>query len=92
MNEKTVTNSFPMIRIASVLDTLSGSMYFSTMDLKSAFFQVNLNEQSRPLTAFATEDGLYEFNRLMNLAYVIARPHFKEFCNTSSEILPGRHA
>ena len=45
--------NFP--RIDDTLDALSGSKYYSTIDLKSGFWQVNLNKDDRPKTAFAIQ-------------------------------------
>ena len=37
---------------------------FSTLDLAKGYWQVPLSEFARPITAFVTADGLYEFNVL----------------------------
>ena len=42
---------------------------FTTLDLFSGFYQIELDEESKHKTAFITHQGLYEFNRLpMGLA------------------------
>ena len=38
------------------------AQYFSALDFPSGYFQVSLDDESRPLTAFITQGGLYEFN------------------------------
>lgn len=38
--------------------------YGSTLDLRSGYWQVKLDEESKELTAFSTPDGHYEFLRL----------------------------
>ena len=44
------------------MDTLSGSQWFSTLDLRSGYWQVEVAEEDRQKTAFATpEGGLFEF-------------------------------
>ncbi|UYV64479.1 hypothetical protein LAZ67_3000891 [Cordylochernes scorpioides] len=40
---------------------LAGSSYFSTMDLRSRYWQIEVDEKDREKTAFITPDGLYEF-------------------------------
>ncbi|UYV71739.1 hypothetical protein LAZ67_9000200, partial [Cordylochernes scorpioides] len=49
-------------RIDEVLDTLQGSKYFSAIDLKSGYWQVEVEEKDKEKTAFTTAHGLYEFN------------------------------
>ena len=43
------------------LETLSGSKWFSTLDLLSGYWQVEVEECDRDKTAFVTKKGLYEF-------------------------------
>ncbi|UYV78565.1 K02A2.6-like, partial [Cordylochernes scorpioides] len=49
-------------KIDEVLDTLQGSKYFSVIDLKSGYWQVEVEEKDKEKTAFTTAHGLYEFN------------------------------
>ena len=44
------------------LDCLSESQYISTLDLQSGYWQVEVEENDRPKTAFRTRSGLYEYN------------------------------
>ena len=64
LNDMTIKDSFPLIRIDDALDTLGGSKYFATLDLQSGFWQIMLEEDSKPYTAFITYDNLYEFERM----------------------------
>ncbi len=41
-----------------------GSKFFSTLDLISGYWQIEIDEKDRPKTAFLTEDGHYEYNRM----------------------------
>ena len=43
---------------------MSGSKFFSVLDLNQAYHQVELNEQSRYITTFSTHVGLYRYKRL----------------------------
>ena len=47
--------------VDDILDTLGGSKWFSTLDLKSGYWQVEVDSSSREKTAFTTSEGLYEF-------------------------------
>lgn len=64
LNEQILDDKFPLPNIHDILDSLSGSMYFSHLDLHQGFFQLKLNEQSRPYTAFTTPSGHYQLTRL----------------------------
>ncbi|XP_062557465.1 uncharacterized protein K02A2.6-like [Armigeres subalbatus] len=47
-----------------ILVKLEGAKWFSTIDLASAFFHVELHENSRHLTNFMTEFGMFRYARL----------------------------
>lgn len=64
LNDKIVNDKFPLTRIEDVLDRLGRARYFSTLDMTSSFHQINLHENSRPLTSFSTGSGHYQFKRL----------------------------
>ena len=50
--------------IDDILDSLGDSKYFTTLDLRSGYWQISVDEHDRHKTAFATGNGLYEFNRM----------------------------
>ena len=65
LNKKTIKDSYALPRIEEILDTLSGSKYFSVLDMKSGYHQVEIEEQHKERTAFTVGPlGLWEFNRL----------------------------
>lgn len=64
LNKKTVKNSFPMPVIDDQLDRLSDKVYFTSLDLKSGYYQIPMAEGSKHLTAFVTPDGHYEYTRM----------------------------
>ncbi|KAL5488906.1 hypothetical protein EMCRGX_G017922 [Ephydatia muelleri] len=51
----------PSPRVDDTLDTLGGSKYFTTLDLASGYWQVEVAADDRPKTAFTTPEGLYQF-------------------------------
>lgn len=64
LNAVTVGHAHPLPRIDDILDSLGDSQYFSTLDLKSAYWQIPVDEKDRHKTAFVTQSGLFEFNRM----------------------------
>ena len=62
LNAITKLDEFPLPRIDDSLDLLSGMKYFSTLDLATGYWQVNISPDSREKTALVTHEGLYEFS------------------------------
>ena len=50
--------------IEEVIAELPKAKFFSVLDAKNSFWQINLDENSSKLTTFATPWGRYKFNRL----------------------------
>ena len=55
---------YPLPRVDNTLETLAGSQLFSTLDLISGYWQVEVKPEDREKTAFVTSEGLYEFTVL----------------------------
>ena len=62
VNAVTVKDAFPIPRIDDTLDCLAGAKYFSTLDLKSGYWQVQMEDQDKCKTAFTSPYGLFQFN------------------------------
>ena len=52
LNNRTIKDGHSSPRIEGTLDCLHGAVWFSTLDLKSGYWQVELEEEAKPLTAF----------------------------------------
>eukprot|EP00731_Ephydatia_muelleri_P014390 Em0008g110a len=61
VNTITKRDAYPLPRIDDTLGTLGGSKFFTTMDLASRYWQVEMAPEDRPKTAFSTPEGLYQF-------------------------------
>ena len=64
INKKTVDDKFPLPNITDILDKLGKAQYFTTLDLANGFYQIQMNENDIPKTAFSTDTGHYEYLRM----------------------------
>lgn len=64
LNKKIENDKFPLPCIDEILDALSGAVYFSHLDLYQGYYQVELDKDSRPYTAFTTDRGQFQMTRL----------------------------
>uniref|UniRef100_A0AAG5D2X2 Reverse transcriptase domain-containing protein n=1 Tax=Anopheles atroparvus TaxID=41427 RepID=A0AAG5D2X2_ANOAO len=63
-NRSIIRAPFSMPTLEEILAKLNGASCFSTIDLTSAFFHVELHEDCRHLTNFFAGNGTYRFKRL----------------------------
>ena len=64
LNKYLKLNHYQIPLISEIYTKLAGSKIFSTIDLKSAYNQVPLDEESRNITVISTPIGLYKYNVL----------------------------
>ena len=64
LNSKLKDNKYPLPNLMDLLERLQGSEYFSSIDFRSGFFNLVLDEASRPLTAFSANQKQFHMNRL----------------------------
>lgn len=102
LNRKLIPDKHPLPRMDDILDGLGRAKYFSVIDLHSGFHQIPLNEDSRPLTAFSTDFGMFQwtvvpfginvapasFSRMMTLAFSGLAPN-KAFIYMDDIIIIG---
>ena len=57
LNDQTVKNKYPLLRINDLLDELQGAELFTSLNLQQAYHQVLLKQEDFPQTAFITHQG-----------------------------------
>jgi hypothetical protein len=62
INKVTKVDPYPIPNMEAVLETLAGNHWFSKLDIKAMYWQVLMDEASKPKTAFVVNCGHYEFN------------------------------
>ena len=72
-------------KLEEILPELHNAKIFSKLDLREGYNQILLDEESRPVTAFATHDGVYQYKRLV---YGI-NSAFKSFQNQIELVIMG---
>lgn len=64
LNSQTIKDAYALPNIEETFAALTGSKWFSVMDLKSGYYQVEVDEEDKHKTAFVTPMGFWEFNRM----------------------------
>lgn len=64
LNAQSRFDAYPMLRIKDLLERIGQAPYITTLDLCKGYRQVSLHPSSKPLTAFRTPLGLYQFTVL----------------------------
>ena len=65
LNNRTIKDAYSLPRIEETLDCFNGAKIFTSLDLKSGYWQVEMEEESKPLTAFTVGPlGFFECERM----------------------------
>ena len=65
LNSKTITHAYPIPKVEETLHLLAGSKYFTKLDLRSVYWQVEIREDDKSKTAFHVRAlGFYELSRM----------------------------
>ena len=65
LNSRNKKDAYPIPNMDGILDKLRRAKYISKIDLKNAYFQVELSEKNRQYTAFAVPGSrLWQFKRM----------------------------
>ena len=65
LNARTKKDNYCLPRVEEILDSLNGARYFTRLDLKSGYHQIEIAEEHKERTAFTVGPlGFWEHNRL----------------------------
>ena len=65
LNSRTKKDAYPLPQMQETMESMVGARFFSTMDLKSGFWQVKMAKDSQQYTAFTVGSiAVYEFLRM----------------------------
>src|SRR6201990_1038991 len=64
LNRVTIPQKFPIPNLTDTVFSLHGKNFFSCLDMVKSYYQLDLEKDSRPYTAFSTSQGHYQFRKL----------------------------
>ena len=65
LNDRSVKDAYPLPKISMCLDSLHGARFFSTLDLQSGYWQIEMADKDIPKTTFITKYGLFEYTKML---------------------------
>lgn len=64
LNSRTIPDQYTTPCIEDALNALSGSQWFSVLDLRSGYYQIAMSEEDKEKTAFFCPLGFFQFERM----------------------------
>ena len=64
INKYTYLDAYPLPNVPNIINEVSQYKWFSTLDLRSAYYQVLLLPEEKKYTAFEADGRLYQFKRV----------------------------
>ena len=61
---KTVTDAYPLPRMADCIDSLGDARFFSRLDCNSGYWQIPVDHGDQDKTTFTTHRGTYRYKRM----------------------------
>lgn len=64
-NKAIVRQRYPVLALEDILNDIGRSSWFSTLDVRSSYHQIELDEESKEITNFAPDSRLYRYKWLI---------------------------
>ena len=64
VNMVTKSDAYPIPRIEDYIDDVGNASFVTKMDLLKGYWQVEMTDRAKAISAFVTTDGLYQYNVL----------------------------
>lgn len=64
LNLQTIKDAYALPKLEDTFTALTGSQWFSVLDLKSGYYQIEMEEKDKWKTPFVCPPGFWEFNRM----------------------------
>ena len=64
VNKVSPVEQYPIPKVHEILSSVSGSTHYTKLDLKAAYDQLELDEDSKKYTTINTLKGLYQYNKV----------------------------
>ena len=61
VNSKTIKDSYPLPRLDDIIDSVGNAKYVTKLDLLKGYYQVELTEKAKTISAFVTPFGLFQY-------------------------------
>jgi len=65
LNRKIYSEDYPLPTMDAIFSKLAGAKRFATIDLKDAYWQIEIDDESQKICAINTSKGVYKVKRLM---------------------------
>ena len=90
LNSVTVTEAHPLPQVDVAVDQLSGSVFFSCLDLSSGYWQVELDPEDREKTAFSVGKRLWQYKDMV-MGLKNAPPTFQRLVDLALQGIDWQH-
>ena len=89
LNDKTISNAYPLPSITQIIDQVGGYKYYTTLDLAKGFQKILMEPRDAHKTAFSIPHGHYEYVR-MTFGLKNAPPTVERFIDVTFKNLQGK--